>query len=243
MAVSSWQTYNISLYSLPSGDFLRSFGDQGPDAGYFSDPLRLCFTPKDTILVTEDDNKRVQEVDVFGRHVRFIGRGLFQCGVRGMDINANLDLLVVGNHGSSTHQLHLFQLESGTHIRSFGPHGSLEGQLDGCFGIRFTPDETGVVVSEFENKRISFFSLAGEYVRCIELRFQSWDVAFSLNGELIVADESESTITFLSPDGLSRRALSMGWKKSHSSSTLIVHPLDGRLYSLDRNSPTVHIFE
>lgn len=70
MAISNWLTHMISVYSLPDGALVRSFGGRGPELGHFDDPYKLCFNPlrDDSLLVADGSNQRVQEVTITGEH-------------------------------------------------------------------------------------------------------------------------------------------------------------------------------
>lgn len=68
MAVStrSNSSHCVTLYSLPSGIFLRSVGVYGKAAGQFRGPEKLCFSPTTgNLLVADGWNQRVQVCVVF----------------------------------------------------------------------------------------------------------------------------------------------------------------------------------
>ena len=74
--VASHSDHSLSMYSLPGGEHIRTFGSEGAGEGQFKSPAKLCFSAAGNILVAERDNKRVQEVTLTGDHVRFIGFGV-----------------------------------------------------------------------------------------------------------------------------------------------------------------------
>lgn len=58
--VSNGPTARLYVYAWPGGALLRSFGGKGAGPGQFSNPMGLAVTHRDTILVAETWNERVQ---------------------------------------------------------------------------------------------------------------------------------------------------------------------------------------
>lgn len=114
-------------------------------------------------------------------------------------ITARADMIAVSGHTD----INLFDMTSGSFIRSFGEEGEAEGQLYGVSGLRFTPDGTHILVAESDNRRLSLFTLTGAFVRCIGVGTlgEASDVEFASNGDIIVADRSNHRICVFSPDG------------------------------------------
>lgn len=73
LAVSDWKDCCITVYGLPAGAEVRTFGCKGSGRGQFHCPRRICASPDGTLLVAEDENRRIQEITVEGEHRRFIG--------------------------------------------------------------------------------------------------------------------------------------------------------------------------
>lgn len=60
MLVSNESTSRISAYSTIDGSLLFDIGGFGVAPGKYGCPARMCVTPRDTILVAEYSNKRIQ---------------------------------------------------------------------------------------------------------------------------------------------------------------------------------------
>ena len=182
----------LSVYALPSGEHIRTFGGNGSGKGQFDHPAKLCFSVTGNILVAERWNSRVQEVTLAGDHVRFIGDYVIDGSI--FSIAANAELVVVGKYDSTSNdRIMMFDAVTGEHVRSFGKHGDVLGQLSSdCCGIRFTPDGRHIIVAANSGTRtqgrVSVFTLAGEFVRCIGMGplKAAFDVDFADNGDIIV---------------------------------------------------------
>jgi len=68
-------THQLDVYRTEDGSYVRSFGDRGTGPGEFSYPYSVCMTARDTVLVGEYGNNRIQEVTLEGVHVMFIPLG------------------------------------------------------------------------------------------------------------------------------------------------------------------------
>lgn len=77
LAVSNFNTDMITVYSTADGSVVTEFGGRGSAHGQFNYPEKMCITPRNTLLVAEFDNNRVQEVTLAGEHIRFIGEGMY----------------------------------------------------------------------------------------------------------------------------------------------------------------------
>lgn len=136
-------------------------------------------------------------------HVRTIGKDAIGSGdVFG--VAATPDLIAVGLEGAwIRHRVILFDMHSGTVLRSFGVQGLARGALYGTRGLRFTPDGTHVLVAEAQAGRLSLFTLSGEFVRCVGEGAVQWptDVEFAPNGDILVANINTHRVCVLAPDG------------------------------------------
>ena len=250
--VTSHNNDTLSVYSLPGGEHIRSFGSEGKGNGQFSGPAKLCFGANGTILLAEAWNKRVQEVTLTGEHVRFIGVGVIDYYI--WSIAANAELIVVGKWGAASNdRIMMFDAVTGTFVRAFGDYGNAPGQLmKDCWGIRFTPDSCHIVVAESKfystGGRLSVFTVAGEFVRCIgegKLTVAA-DVEFADNGDIIVCDGFPSHhILVFSADG---STLLQEWGGEGDDDSEFQDPAalamcGGQLYVLDRGSQRVQVFE
>ena len=243
--------HTLSVYSMPVGNCIRTFGGLGAGIGQFRFPVKLCFNVAGNILVAEQDNKRVQEVTLNGDHVRFIGIGKIGEKIRG--IAANAELIVVGKFECiSSNRIMMFDAVTGAFVRAFGDFGDALGQLMlGCYGIRFTPDCQHIILAESDisgRGRLSVFTLAGQFVRYIgkgELK-DARDVGFADNGDIIVCDGySNHHVCVYSADGgtLLRQWGGYGdadWEFEYPTALAMC---GGQLYVLDGSSSRVQVFE
>ncbi len=87
----------------------------------------------------------------------------------------------------------------------FGEVGTAPGQLSKyCTGIRFTLDGSHLIVAEWEARRLSLFTTAGVFVRCVGVGMLGGgflDVLQSVSGEYVVTDIRKHRLCVFSPDG------------------------------------------
>lgn len=175
-----------------------------------------------------------------GVHVRTIGAGVIDGGVMG--IAANADALAVGLYGAVS----VFDIVNGDLIRSFGVHGSEEGDMNSCFGLRFTPDGGHILIADAGNCVVSLFTLTGTFVRCIGVDAvkSPVDVDVATNGDILVVDESIHRIFVFSSDGF---ALLRSFGAEGETPGLFKYPAAlaihrSQLYVLDSFSARVQAF-
>ena len=248
--VTSHANHTLSVYSLPSGEHIRTFGSQGKGRGQFKFPAKLCISVAGNILVAEKRNKRVQEVTLTGDHVRFIGVGVIDDGIGA--IAANVELIVVGKYYcTSNKHIIMFNAVTGALVKAFGDYGVAPGQLMyNCNGIRFTPDSRHIIVAESNGDgkgRLSVFTLTGQFVKHIgegELK-AAGDVEFTVTGDIIVCDYSSDRLCVYSADGstLLRRWGGQGYTNGKFKTPIALAMCGGQLYVLDNGSKRVQVFE
>ena len=195
----------------------------------------------------------MQEVTLTGVHVRFIGVDVIKDNIWG--IAANAELIVATKWGCfSNNRIMMFDAVTGAFVRAFGDYGDARGQLMKlCCGIRFTPDGCHIVIAEGRgggtNGRLSVFTLAGEFVRCIgdyvgELILGS-DVEFAANGDVIVCDSLRHNVSVYSAG---TRTIMCQWGGLGQSDGKFQSPAalatcGGQLYVLDSETKRVQVFE
>ena len=248
--VASHRDHTLSVYTLPGGEHIRTFGSEGAGKGQFKDPAKLCFSVTGNILVVESDNKRVQEVTLTGGHVRFIGVGVIDDFIWG--IAANAELIMVGkSHCTSNKRIMMFDAVTGTFVRAFGDYSDAPGQLmEYCRGIRFTPDSRHIIVAEGncdDKGRLSMFTLAGEFVKCIcegQLK-AAHDIEFGETGGIIVCDGPNHRICVYSADGstLLRQWGGQGDADGKFKRPTALAMCGGQLYVLDQVTKRVQVFQ
>lgn len=250
MAVSHGND-TLSVYSLPGGEHIRTFGSEGSGKGQFDYPCKLCFTIAGNILVAEHYSKRMQEVTVTGEHVRFMGVGVIDAGIWSMATND--ELIAFGKWGNaSSKRIVMFDAVTGAFVRAFGDYDDAPSQLMVfCNGIRFTPDNRHIIVAESNGAgkgRLSVFTLGGEFVKCIgdgELK-GAGDVDFADNGDIIVCDGHSHRVCVYSADG-STLLRQWGGEDSDADGKFkwpdALAMYGGQLYVLDKDSRRVQVFE
>ena len=253
--VTSHDNHTLSVHSLSGGEHIRTFGCRGAGEGQFDRPGKMCFSADGNILVAEQLNKRVQQVTLTGDHVRFIGVGVIDDSVWG--IAANAELIVTGKYdGTSNKRIMMFDAVTGALVRAFGDYGDAPGRLmKYCNGIRFTPDNRHIIVAECEDfkfmsakGRLSVFTLAGEFVRCIgdgKLKVAG-DAEVADNGDVIVCDFFSNRILVFSADD---NTLVRQWEGGDNNSNgPLVRPTalamcGGQLYVVNQFAKHVQVFE
>lgn len=175
-----------------------------------------------------------------GVHVKTIGEGIIDVDAAG--IAASSRAIAVGTQ----FKVFLFDITSGEAIRSFGEEGLAEGKLKRCSGLRFTPDGNHILIAEWLNDRLSLFTFAGVFVRCIgsgTLK-SPYDVDFAPNGNLLVADRDNHRICVFAPDGFTLLRCFGGDGATAGQfrypTALALHA--SQLYVLDRDSGRVQVF-
>lgn len=242
MVVTCYTGHCITVYSLPTGEIAREFGSLGIDPGQFDCPFRVYFSPTGTILVVEEGNRRVQELSMTGRHIRFIGEGCFNDG-KPICVAVNDSMIAVGKTAGGP-KIVLFDWSTGSRIRSFSTRASM---MSDYVSIRFTPDGEHILVAEYSNK-LSLFTLMGEAKGSLgvgSLGVAHKDVAFTCVGEVIVADFCNHRVCVFSPDS---GAMVRCWGGVGVSNGQLKFPTalavaNNKLYVLDCETPRVQVFE
>ena len=127
--------------------------------------------------------------------------GMFS-GSSGIAVN-DKDEIVVADNGN--HRIQTF-LGDGTHLRSFGRQGNLQGQFNYPNGITFCNDN--IIVSDSGNHRIQIFDDQGHYLHQFEEKGKlnhQLDLPIGLSidsdGNIIVADSNNKSIKIFTLDG------------------------------------------
>jgi hypothetical protein len=246
LVVSNYDSHNISVHSMVTGGCITTFGRNGSAASQFDAPVRICATPRGTVIVSEVGNKRLQEITITGEHVRFIGEGLLDNdSVFGVCMHR--EFLAVGKHGENTDGcIVLFSYSSGALIRKFGSFGSSDGQVKNVTGLSFTPDGRHILVVDF-SPRLSMFTADGAFVETIgvgKIGLGCKDVLCS-GSSIFVADQYNQRIRVFSAD---TGALIRTWGTKGQTDGQFMYPTalaahKGKLFVLDFASPRIQIFE
>ena len=127
--------------------------------------------------------------------------GMFS-GPSGIAVN-DKDEIVVADNGN--HRIQTF-LGDGTHLRSFGRKGNLQGQFNYPSGITFY--NNNIIVSDTYNHRIQIFDDQGQYLHQFgekgHLNHQldrPHGLSIDSDGNIIVADSNNKSIKIFTLDG------------------------------------------
>ena len=235
----------VSVYALPSGEHVRSFGTPGDAVGQFNLPWDVCFTGAGTLLIAECGNKRVQEVDVHGVHQRYIDTAAQFLGpVWSVDTTGPLVAVGTGDWTLCQGHIALFDYDTGACVRRFGTFGFQPGMLLHIGAVRFCPDGARVLVSDAYQHRLLVYTVGGEYVKGFEtdaadaLAGSRPDgFAYGGNGDVVVACGRSRELLALHPDG-QRSVLAWGAGLQLTS----VACVGNHLYALDATQHCVHVF-
>ena len=102
-----------------------------------------------------------------GEFVRFVGVGAFGDGDP-YSVAVRDDVIAVGCVCGTGPRVVLFSYASGGVTSRFGEVGTAPGELsEACTGVRFTADGAHVIVAEYQAARLSLFTTAGVFEKCI----------------------------------------------------------------------------
>lgn len=118
--------------------------------------------------------------------------------------------------------------------------------IAGIRGVRFTPDGAHLLFAERNAKRVSLFTSAGAFVRCIGVGklSQPCEVELTPSGDILVADCGRHRVFVYSPDGATVLRAFGGEGVSDGKFKLpVAMAMHGdALYVLDCDSPRVQVF-
>ena len=143
----------------------------------------------------------------------------------------------------STHQIHVFD-EERKHIRSFGQHGSENGQLNSPTGIAV--DDDGLVyVCNGNNSRIEVFGTDGTFVKQFGVGHLSYPWGVTVNNKQVyVADSGSNRISVFNLGGHLIRTIGSrgsGPGQFNWPTAVAISP-DGDMYITDNNNHRVQVF-
>jgi DNA-binding beta-propeller fold protein YncE len=122
---------------------------------------------------------------------------------------ANDSVVVVSEEA---HRISVFNRRDGAFLRRFGSEGSGDGQLHVPKGLCFMNGRHHVAVADFLNRRVSVFSVDGEFIRHVgvgRLTFPT-GVACSAFDELVVADTGNYRVAVFSGSGELLKSMGYG---------------------------------
>jgi WD40 repeat protein len=252
IAVSADGKYMVVSCDRPSEKAVRVFQLQpfkllhAIGGSQLSEPLKLCFTPANNILVCDKLDNCVKEFKLDGTFFHSIPVEFPLC----VALHGPSDLLAVGAANSC---IHLLTYSSSELICKFGSPGTSPGRIDfECVCISFTPDGRHLLSGESGSaNRISMWSTAGEFVRHTSVGAVgngSLDIiCLSNDGDAIVADRGNNRICVLSDGGSKPRRKphavfgTQGTADGQFKSPGAIALVAGRLYVLDSDPSSARL--
>jgi DNA-binding beta-propeller fold protein YncE len=193
-------SHAVHAFRVADGSRLRVIGGAGDGPLQFVRPRQVWVASDDFVFVAEYGNKRVQvltpRLDFHG----FVGVGQL-CGPSG--VCADGAVIMVSDEDA--HRISVFRRGDGALLRRFGSQGRGDGQLYNPQGLCFMPvsGHRHVAVADYDNARVSVFSVEGEFVRHVGVGKLKWPdgVACSAFDELVVADSGSNRVVVFSASG------------------------------------------
>jgi len=188
MVTCNPRTHQLSVYRTEDGSHVRSFGGLGMGPGEFSLPHGLCMTARDTVLVAETNNSRIQEVTLEGAHVQFIETD--DCP---FDVAVHGDVVAVVPSGNC---IVLYSYTTGALLREFPNE---DDRMLGC--ACFSPDGKHLAVAMHGS--ITLMSVDGQSVRDIVSPWKVWRaVAFTCTGDVWGISRKNVSCVFSATNGM-----------------------------------------
>ncbi len=162
MVISEFCGHSISIWDLSIGKRINRFGGPGTLRGQFCYPAGVAITPRDTIMVADCYNDRVQELTIDGQVVSFAGEhgsGPLQFNKpRGITFDTTGLVYVADRYN---HRIQVLNPDL-SYSHSFGGYGAKPGQFNTPYDIAF--DDQGLVyVTDCGNNRIQIFTCEGHF--------------------------------------------------------------------------------
>jgi len=226
MVVCNRAMHQVSVYRAEGGRHVRSFGCRGTGPGEFHSPTGLCMTARDTVLVAEWRNERIQEVTLEGKHVRF-----FQVGNVGNATGVALhgDVMAVSTHDCS---IGLYSYVTGALIRHLQlPSGELWSN------VSFAPDGDCLLGTRACGS-MAGVSLQGKPMGHLDGHWEA--LAYTATGDVVGLQRTRVRIICLGTDHTVRDWDIPGTQFTHASALAVSR---NRLYVLDAFGTRVQVFE
>ena len=203
VVVTELDNHRIQVLS-PSGEKIRSFGNQGSAMGQFHAPIGVAVDGEGNILVADSDNHRIQKFTAEGQFLTAVGtkgNGPLQF-TNPIDIAISDKVYVVDN---DKHCVQVLNPDlTFTHI--FGKKSG-KGQFQNPYGIAC--DRTGkVYVTDSGNHRIQVFTAEGKFLRMFGQYGQGmgeldWPtgIAIDTSGIVYVSEGGNNRVSLFTSEG------------------------------------------
>ncbi len=190
-------SHAIHEFRVADGSRLRVIGGAGAGLLQFKQPAQVWVASDDYLFVADYGNNRVQVLTPRLDFHSFVGVGQLS---KPAGVCADDDTVVVSE---DAHRISVFNRGDGTLLRRFGSGGSGDGQLQYPRGLCFMSGHRRIAVADFDNNRVSVFSVEGEFVRHVGVGMLGGPqgVACSAFDELVVADYGNGCVVVFSASG------------------------------------------
>lgn len=242
MVTSNDHSHQLSVYRTEDGRHVRSFGREGEGLGRFSGIRGLCMTAHDTVLVAEENNKRIQEVTLGGAHVQCMAVESSPLGVAVYgDVVAvsTLECSVVLYSHTTGAVIRVIQVPNKPVCLPIINRGSL--QANALLSVCFSPDGNHLAVGRRWGC-ITLVSVAGETMSHLGPKARYVGVAFTCTGDLVGPHQTGLGV-YSARSGAFLRSLQATRRGDYDVpvSHFTVHR--NRVYVLDYPNARVQIFE
>ncbi len=200
-------SHAIHVFRVADGSRLRVIDGAGDGPLQFNSPFQVWIASDDSVFVADYGNDRVQVLTPRLDFHSFVGVGHLS-GPSG--VCADDAVIVVSEEA---HRISVFKRGDGALHRRFGSGGSGDGQLDTPYGLCFMSGHRHVAVADYNNSRVSVFSVGGEFVRHVGVGHLSYPtgVACSAFDELVVADYHNNRVVVFSASGELLKTMAGGY--------------------------------
>jgi len=188
--VSESGSHKIQVFS-PSGEFLHSFGEEGPAVGQLDCPCGIVVDEQNRILVVESSNHRISIFDCNGNYLGSFGSK----GDGNGQLNNPFEITIDRKQNRHiitdclNHRVSIFD-ENGEWVFSFGSRGNQNGQFEFPTGVAVS-DEGRILVADY-NHRIQIFTGDGEFL--FTFGSYGFETGFLFYPHGIVVDEHTSNV-------------------------------------------------
>lgn len=185
-----------------------SWGTGGSEEGRLADPAGFCRTAKNTFLVADTNNHRIQEFDAIGNFIKAWGAqgssaGLFKYP-SAVAVDSSGFIYVCD---SFNNRIQKFD-EDGNYIAEWGAEGTDDGQFIIPFDIKIDLDDN-VYVADGGNDRVQVFSTEGAHrlsfggagEEAYNLSGPSGICVSSITGNVYVLDSGNNRIQIFNKNG------------------------------------------
>jgi DNA-binding beta-propeller fold protein YncE len=234
LLVSDWGfgSNAIHEFRVADGTQLRVIGGAGDGPLQFKRPNQVWVASDDRVFVADSGNNRVQvltpRLDFHG----FVGLGQLN---RPHGVCADDAVIMVSE---DAHRISVFSRGDGALLRRFGCEGSGDGQLSRPRGLCFMSGHRHIAVADAGNKRVSVFSVIGEFDRHMgvgQLRAPT-GVACAALDDLVVVDLGSKRVVAFSASGELLKTMGHG-----DFSGVAIH--GGTIFAQDYNNSKCVLFK